>query len=260
MISVAWLHGYTMRSSIFEPVWRELPAMRHIGIDLPGHGRRSDESAGDLPTTASRVSDEMRSEEARVLVGLSYGSCVALQVALDHPEALDALVLAAPTLAGATDDPPARAKYLLMRRLHLMGVRGRRLTDVWMSDPPAIFTGLTAHPDAYARMRDIVAEHSFAELGDGSMARVADTVHTDADLAGLAVPTLVITGTADMPRFVDNARRIAAQAATVTTEVVPGAGHLPLIEEPAHTCAAIEAFLHRAAVAPGSRQGAVGGR
>ena len=35
---VIWLHGYTLNSSVWLPLWRRLPGWTHIGIDLPGHG------------------------------------------------------------------------------------------------------------------------------------------------------------------------------------------------------------------------------
>lgn len=243
MSGIAWLHGYTMRSSIFEPLWDQLPDRKHVGIDLPGHGTAAAEPMADLPTTAANVAARLERDGIRTLVGLSFGSCVALQVALDHPHTLDALVLAAPTLAGTADDPAARGKYLILRRLYLLGVRGQALADIWMSDPPAIFTGLRPHGDAFARMRDTVAQHPFTELTTGAMGSLGGTVHADADLAGLKVATLVIIGTADMPRFAANARRLAACSALVETESMDGAGHLPLLEEPSRSAASIRSFL-----------------
>lgn len=256
-MEVAWLHGYTMRSAVFDRLWGLMPGHRHRGIDLPGHGMAADQLITPLPTAAASVAGRLREAGVRTLVGLSYGSCTALQVALDHPDRLDALVLAAPTLAGAGDDPEARAKYLLMRRLYLEGLRGLALTDVWMADPPAIFSGMRAHAAEYERLRRIISLHSFAELATGAMAAIGDTTHTDADLAGLSVPTLVITGTRDLPRFLDNARRLEEASDRVTTHVVHGAGHLPLLERPGDSAVAVAEFLGRVGVGEQAPGGAV---
>ena len=35
---VLWVHGYTMDSSLWQPLWDELPGWHHFGIDLPFHG------------------------------------------------------------------------------------------------------------------------------------------------------------------------------------------------------------------------------
>ena len=235
---VAWLHGYTMDSRVWKPLWALLPAVAHVGIDLPRHGTAAAQPLGSLPALAADVAARLERDGCRTLVGLSFGSCVALQVAIDFPEALDHVVLAAPTLAGMPDDPTARAKYLSMWQLHRRIGPGPELARLWMADPPGIFTGLRAHPDAYAALERIVSEHPFTELADGGMRAIAGAVHTRDQLAGLRVPTTVVVGTADMPRFVENAALIAEAVPECTVHTVPGAGHLPLLEEPS-TCAGL---------------------
>ena len=125
-----------------------------------------------------------------------------------------------------------------MWQLHRQMGAGPALAKLWMADPPGIFTGLRAHPEAYAALERIVAEHPFTELVDGGMRAISGAVHTREQLAGLRVPVTVVVGTADMPRFVENARLLAEAAADCTVHVVEGAGHLPLLEEP-EVCAAM---------------------
>jgi pimeloyl-ACP methyl ester carboxylesterase len=222
-----------MSSAVWGPLWALLPGRRHEGIDLPGHGAARDATwPTDLAGLAAWVADQLAARGCRTLVGLSFGSSVALQVALDRPEVLDRLVLAAPTLSGPVDDPAARAKYLLLARaLPLLGP-GPALTSLWMADPPAIFVGLRAHPEAEARMRTVIAAHSFAELRSGAMRTITDTVQTIDDLARVRVPTLVIVGDQDMPRFRDNAAVMAEHIPDCRVRTVEAAGHLPLLERP----------------------------
>ena len=60
-------------------------------------------------------------------------------------------------------------------------------------------------------------------------------------LAGL--PTLVIVGEEDAMTPLDGARRLAAGIPGARLVVVPGAGHLPPVERPSETTAAILEFL-----------------
>jgi pimeloyl-ACP methyl ester carboxylesterase len=50
-------------------------------------------------------------------------------------------------------------------------------------------------------------------------------VTTETSIAGVAVPTLIVHGTADDVVPVDHAARIAARAADAQLEIIPGAGH-----------------------------------
>lgn len=230
---VAWLHGYTMHSGIWSPLWELLPDTRHVGIDLPRHGSAAQRPLpGSLHVLADEVADRMLHEGCRTLVGLSFGSCVALQVALDRPEVLDLLVLAAPTLAGPPDDPVARAKYLALYQLHRRTGAGAALARLWMADPPGIFAGLRAHAGPYAAMAQVVAQHPFLELVDGGMRALTTEVHTREQLEGLQVPVVVLVGTKDMPRFIENAALLADAVPRCTVHTLQGAGHLPLLEEP----------------------------
>lgn len=241
---VAWLHGYTMDSTIWQELWTHLPGRQHIGLDLPGHGSAAQQPMpAGLPELAALVANQLREQQCRTLVALSFGSCVALQIALDHPDVLDRLVLAAPTLSGVPDDPAARAKYFLLYATFHSAGPGPLMARQWMVDPPGIFTGLRDHPQAYEQMAQVVARHPFAELASGAMGAMAATVHTVADLESLAVPLLVVTGTEDMPQFRDNARLLTQHAPQCAVATIPGTGHLPLLEEPALCAEALSGFL-----------------
>lgn len=237
---MTWIHGYSMSSRIWQQVWPLVPGLDHDGIDLPLHGvATSVPMPAKLSALAGWVAERMELTGSRILHGMSFGSAVALQVALDHPERLDLLVLSAPTLAGMPDDRTAAAKYLAMADLYRRIGPGRALADLWMAAPPDIFTGLRSNIAEFERIATIVAQHPFRELADGSMAALARARQDPADLARVSMKVLVLSGDLDMPRFIDNASVIGRRCPHATVVVVPGAGHLPVLEAPEACATAI---------------------
>jgi len=233
MTSIAWLHGYTMDSRVWQALWQQLPEHQHVGIALPGHGTATHRPMPDsLAEWAGVVAEQVRDSGCRTLVGLSFGSCIALQLALDHPDLIDTLVLAAPTLAGVADDPQAKDRYLEMFLHYRAFGAGRGLARLWMAEPPPIFTGLRAHPDAYAGVEAVIAEHSFGELRTGAMGGLSKARHEPSQLRSIEVRTAVLVGSQDMPRFVENARLLGELLPNASVTTLDGAGHLPLLERP----------------------------
>ncbi|MFD9375879.1 alpha/beta fold hydrolase [Streptomyces sp. NPDC059999] len=233
--TVLWVHGYTMDATLWRPLWRLLPGLRHVGVDLPGHGGSEALRSGlTMPELAARVMGLAREQEARRWVGLSFGSTVALEMALAYPGEVDRLVVGAPTPAGGPPDPAARKRYIEMLMLRRM--RGAEaaelLADLWMAAPPDIFRGTEAHPVLRAELRSVVARHSWAELDSGAMAGLSAHVHSGEDLARITACTFALTGSADMPVFHDNAALLSRVVPRCRIHVVSGAGHLPFLEQP----------------------------
>src|ERR1700724_1827317 len=119
--AVLWFHGFTMDSSLWRPLWQLLPGFRHIGVDLPGHGRSGPlRAGGTLPDLAARLAQVAEQQRARAVVALSFGSCVALQLAMAWPRLIDRLAIGAPTIAGApaaAGTAPRNAELALPRRM-----------------------------------------------------------------------------------------------------------------------------------------------
>jgi pimeloyl-ACP methyl ester carboxylesterase len=247
--AVLWLHGYTMDSTTWRALWDELPGWRHIGVDLPGHGRSAPLVPGQtLPEVADRVAAIAAAHHATDVVALSFGSTVALQLAIDHPDQVSRLVLGAPTISGALPQTAADDRYrqlMMMRRMgRATGFAGlpAMLADLWMQSPPDIFRGTLKHPGVRAALRDVIIGHSWEELDTGAMRGLTEHDQTPG-LSRITADTLVFNGDEDMPSFQDNARLLADTLERCRVVDLAGAGHLCLLERPADVATALAAHL-----------------
>lgn len=231
---VFWLHAYTMDSSLWAPVWDLLPEHTHIGVDLPGHGHSPALPADPtLPGIAAQVAEVARTHGATRVVALCFGTCVALQWAIDQPASITALAVSAPTLAGTIDEPAAQRRYRELTMLRRFVGPGEQLTGLWMSSPPNIFLGLQDRPGPAAAVREVLMRHSWNELLDGSMGRLTrGAVHTPEQLAGITARTQVLVGSEDLAAMLTNAQILRDTVPDVQVQHLPGQGHLPPIEDP----------------------------
>jgi len=241
---VVWVHGYTMSSQAWDPLWERMPQFAHVGVDLPGHGATPPwPRTATLGDVGSAVAEVMRDHASSRLVGLSFGSAVALEAALrDAP--VERLVLAAPTInEKVSDDVHARDRVMELARGRRAGLTSDQLAGIWMSSPPDIFTGLSRHPAAWRHLAGVIGTHTFDEYLDGSMNGILMSVQDDAMLGRVSARTTVIVGSDDMPRFLRNAERLRVGIADCAVHVLPGVGHIPLFEQPDDAVAIMSEFL-----------------
>ena len=242
--TVVWVHGYTMSSQAWPPLWDRMPQFAHVGVDLPGHGATPPwPRTATLGDVGSAVADVLRDHAASRLVGLSFGSAVALEAAV-RDAAVDRLVLAAPTInEKVSDDAPARDRVMELARGRRAGLSSAQLAGIWMASPPDIFTGLARHPEAWRQLAGVIGTHTFDEYLDGSMTGILTSVQDDAMLPEVRARTSVIVGSDDMPRFLRNAERLRAGIADCVVHVLPDVGHIPLFEQPDDAVAIMSEFL-----------------
>jgi len=242
--AVLWIHGYTMDSTLWHPLWDLLPGFRHLGIDLPGHGGSGAPSRDDtLPALAGRIAEIARAEQASRVVALSFGSCVALQFAPSCPGLFSQLVVGAPTIAGAPPAAGVADREMQLALLYRMAGRGPHMTKLWMTSPPDIFRGTEQRPELREQLCQVIDRHSWAPLESGAMRSLAAHTHTDEALGRIGAATLVCTGDQDMPVFTANASRLAAVIPYCTRLTVPQAGHLCLLERPDVVAGPLRAHL-----------------
>jgi pimeloyl-ACP methyl ester carboxylesterase len=253
---VLWIHGYTMDSRIWEELWDLLPGWRHIGIDLPGHGLSDPLEQGlDLAALGRRLGEFARQQGVRHLVGLSFGGMVALQVAIELPDAFDSLVLGAPALGGGPQDRRAQARNLELAALHRARGVGPWLRDLWMTSPPDIFTSAAKDPALWQRLHAIVGGHPWTELADARMQMLTQHRQSTEALRRIRADTLVLIGTEDSEAFRRSAELIRRAVPRCRRVHLESTGHLTLLERAATIHPLLDAHFRNATNAEPVRTG-----
>jgi 3-oxoadipate enol-lactonase len=102
---------------------------------------------------------------------------------------------------------------------------------------------LAGHPDIAERVRALMAETAVPGI-IGALAAMRDRTSSESLLPTLAgLPTLVLVGEADGLTPPDQARAMAQVIPGARLAVIPGAGHLPPVEQPAATTEVLLEFV-----------------
>ncbi len=226
-------------------MWRPFAALTGdrplIGLDVPGTGA-SERPLLPLWMTGfaalvSEALDELGVAVVDVL-GYSWGGALAQQLAYDEPARVRRLVLCA-TMPGWGALPPRPvAAALLMTPVRYLHPTLLRLTL------PHIAGGRTARePAALRAQQETRLAHKPDLLGYAGQVFAVTGWTSLPWLHRLHQPTLVVAGEEDPTIPLANGRLLARRIPDARLIVVPGGGHLFLIDEPASVTAEILAFL-----------------
>jgi pimeloyl-ACP methyl ester carboxylesterase len=225
------------------PLWPELISrFTAIRYDARGFGASTDPTGPFwLHEDAAEVL-EAAGYDAAAVIGTSMGGSAALDLALERPDAVRALVLVGATPDGFDGDgSELQARFAEVdAALERGDVDGANQIEVeiWVDG-----VGRTGAPDPAARRA--VAEVNGALLvrqaGFEAEPRELPTLAVER-LHELAVPTLVVVGAHDQPVVLAGSRLIAERtgARMVTIE---GTAHLPNLERPETFLSEVVPFL-----------------
>jgi len=238
-IPVVLLHATTGSSRVWEyqfPVFTE-NGFRVIAYDRRGFGRSVIDPAGAQPGTGA---DDLQALMNHLgidrfhLVGTAGGGFVAIDYALSFPGRLRSLVVAS-SIGGVQDE-----EFLAL---------GRRLRPSPQFDalPPEIRevgpSYRAANPEGTRRWVEL--EHVSRPPGPLAPAQTMRNRVTFPVLEGIKVPTLLLTGDADMfaPPFVLGL--FAARIKNAESVIVPEAGHSAYWEQPEIFNRAVLSFIRK---------------
>jgi pimeloyl-ACP methyl ester carboxylesterase len=236
--AVVFLHAGTGSSQVWE---HQIPAFtaagfRIVACDRRGYGRTTIESeAKAAPPPAADDVEQMTQALGLSrfhLVGTAAGGIVALDYALSFSSRLRSLVVA--NSIGGVQDPD----YLEMSRrlrpspqFEALPVEFRELGPSYRAD----------NPGGVARW--LALEHVSRAPGAAAPPQPMKNRITFAALESLAVPTLLITGDADLYTPPAVLRLFAARIKGSALTVLPEAGHSAYWEQPERFNTAVLAFL-----------------
>jgi 3-oxoadipate enol-lactonase len=214
---------------------RIAPDLRGMGqSDAPDLGYGMGIYAADLAALLDVIGvDEV------ILCGLSMGGYIAFEFLRNWRSRVRGLVLM-DTRAEADSAEAARARdasAAVAREGGAAAVADAMLPKVLSSQTVA------RHPEIVERVRRLMARTAVPGIV-GALASMRDRPDSESLLPTLAgLPTLIIVGEADSLTPPENARAMAQAIPGARLVIIPDAGHLPPVEQPAGTTAVLQEFL-----------------
>jgi pimeloyl-ACP methyl ester carboxylesterase len=223
--TVVLLHGAFMdRRSWDAQMAPFAKQFRVVRYDIRPFGESSaPEEAYNVPDDLLRLLDHLKVERAH-LVGHSFGGGVALDFALQHPERVVALVLAAAPPNGFV--PPQDELKHITAIFAAVKNGDEAIVKAWVAHPmwsvartrPAVLKEL----EAITRRNLAPFRMPFAPYVQMKPAAITR-------LGEVRAPTLVIFGDRDMPSIKQSGQLVAKEIRGAVLKVIPGADHaLPL--------------------------------
>jgi pimeloyl-ACP methyl ester carboxylesterase len=224
---IVMLHGAGMDHTVWflQSRWFAHRGRGVLALDLPGHGRSDGpvlESIEAMADWTAAFLDSIGVKQA-AFVGHSMGALVAIALAAKYPEKARALGLVGAALAmpvskdhlGAAEVNSHDAIDMVNLWGHgfRAGLGGSEWPGVWM-------TG--SAEDLLERAKPGVLHADLAACN--AITAVADYA------AKISCPVLVVQGSRDMMTPLKGARALAAAVKSGSIQVIPGAGHMAMIE------------------------------
>ncbi|MDH3737590.1 MAG: alpha/beta hydrolase [Alphaproteobacteria bacterium] len=213
-----------------------------LAVDLPGHGRSDGpplDSIDALGEWVWQMLDAVGVETA-ALAGHSMGSLIALAAGAQQPDKTDALILV------GTADRVAVHEDLLSAGDNQDPRAFEMITD-WGFGKPAHLgghqaPGLWMQGSARALLRAgtpgvLGADLAACNAYDGAVAAAQQ----------ITCPVLLLLGAGDRMTPPRMTKALVDVLAQVETEILPGTGHMIMVERPNETIDAIDGFLQRVA-------------
>ena len=240
--AVLFVHGCPFDHTIWRDQIDALEEFRCIAPDLRGMGQSDAPDLGYgieiYAADLAALLDAMGVDQV-VLCGLSMGGYIAFEFLRSWRSRVRGLVLM--DTRAEPDSPEARRA-----RDATAGIareRGSAAIADGMLPKVLAPTTITERPEIAERVRSLMASTPVAGIV-GALAAMRDRPGSESLLPALAgLPTLVVVGEADGLTPPDQAKAMAQAIPGARLVIIPGAGHLPPVEQPGATTQALREFL-----------------
>ena len=217
-----------------EAAWLS-PTHTVVRYDLRAHGASDTATmpfshVDDLLT----LLDEIGIKRA-TLIGLSAGSTIALDAALEAPARFDRLVLVGPSVSGFVSKPPAPFTADLIAALQQRDYK--KAGEVLLAS--SVFA---APPQSAALVRQMVMENDRLWSVPRELLRQPDKPAVNR-LDEIKIPTLVMLGERDVLQR-EHAELLARRVTGARLMIVPGGGHLLNLTSPDEFRVQVSQFLN----------------
>jgi len=235
--AVVFLHGagFDHTTWALHSRWFSHHGYGVLAPDLPGHGRSSGTALptiADMADWTAALLDAAGVSKVR-LVGHSMGSLIALETAARHPAKVSGLSLIG-TAATMTVGPD------LLKAAEANNHDAVDMVSIWGLGYQAelggsLAPGLWMHSGAQRVLENCRPGVLFNDLSACNAYQNAL-----AAAATIAVPTTLILGERDMMTPAKAGKALAAALPNARTIVLPGAGHMMMVERPDELLAALQ--------------------
>jgi 3-oxoadipate enol-lactonase len=242
---LVFLHGFPLDHSMWDAQRREFRSSQRVLIpDLRGLGRSA---PGDEPVTMDLFADDVAAlldaagvAEPVALCGLSMGGCIALAFLKKFPGRVKSLILCDARAAADTPEA-AENRHKLADKVLTDGPRV--VAEVML---PRLFAHETneRHPHLVDAVRNVMLANSSRGIAAAQRA-LATRPDCTPFLPEIRVPTLLIVGEHDVISPPAEMQGMAAAIPGARCVVIPHAGHMAPLEQPAAVNAALREFLAR---------------
>jgi 3-oxoadipate enol-lactonase len=239
------LHAFPLDASMWAPQLAGFTGkVSVVAPNFPGFGGAPPvddvlhmDAAADLAADAVSKAGIQRV----VVCGLSMGGYMALAFWRRHRDQVAGMVLAN-TRAGADDEAGKERRRALAERLRAEG-------NQFLAESPPPLLSEHAPPDLWNRVKENIRAQPAEAIAAASLG-MAERPDSTGDLAGIDVPTLVITSTGDTLIPPEATTPMAEQIPGAGLEVIDGAGHLSNLEAPEEFNRLLREHLARCGVLP----------
>jgi pimeloyl-ACP methyl ester carboxylesterase len=228
---VVLIHGAGADHLYWPVAIRRLPGQHVLCIDLPGHGKSEGTGYQSIWSYAQWLVSFLADLEIyqAIFVGHSMGGCIALALAIEHPNQVAGLALISTAAhiefpGGILEQAAQPASFPLVTEML-----------VQRTFSPAASPNLLR--DATRRLGESRSSLLFGDL----MACAAFDVHDRLDK--IHAPTLVMAGNDDLITPPACARALAVSLAGAKLKILPDAGHMLQLEQPNLAAAALKSYL-----------------